>query len=260
MWGHKIRSGNEGDTSYIQLNPGFEPLTVVENGKTALNIWASGGGLVQWYDTVLNDMVGQILPTEAYYGSGGLKIHARNNTGNTKSVAIVGNTIYLDPDYEVNVQGNLFVSGRLDVIGLPKNAVEETSQGLVALAAVESPEVLYMDRAPKGVAELVNGECRVDLDPLFLECIIPNSEETPWNIICTPKGPFTLYEAEIGDTYFVIKSHEPEVNDKFSWVLFAVRKNMAGIRLQKRPELEAKIQEMKLRKEKAEPVNSAPAE
>ncbi|OPX91152.1 MAG: hypothetical protein A4E53_00744 [Pelotomaculum sp. PtaB.Bin104] len=249
IYASKIRSGEEGATTYTELGAGgSDPLTVVENGKTALNVWASGGGLVQWYDTVLNNMVGQILPTEAYFGSGGLKIHARNNTGTTKNIAIVGDTIYLDSDTEVNVQGNLFVSGRLDVIGRPKNAVEETSQGLVALAAVESPEVLYMDRAPKGVAELVNGECRVDLDPLFLECIIPNSEETPWNIICTPKGPFTLYETEIGDTYFIIKSHEPEINGKFSWVLLAVRKNMAGIRLQKRPELEAKIQEMKLRK------------
>lgn len=215
-----IRSGGPGDTSYIELGVGFEPLTVKENGKTALNIWASGGGLFQIYDTNLNNMVGQILPTESFYGTGGLKIHARNNAGNDKNVAIRGTYIDLHPTNLCSVMGNF------DVTGSYKNCVVNTSQGMVALSVRESLDIRFVD---EGRGALIDGQCRIDLEPLFVEVIEPNTDATPWHVQLTPFSPASLYVAEIGDTHFVVRD-QALGNGMFCWRLSGVRAGAAGIR------------------------------
>lgn len=239
IYSTSINSGMPGDVNRIELSAGFMPLTVYYNNKRALNMYAvEDGGYLRIFNPTRNTPVGWLfgfddirgcgIGLEGSSGTGGMPVHIGGS-----SITLEGEHIDItdNDDYAyVTIDGELMVHGPLYVTGQPKNAIEHTSQGYVALAAVEAPEVLYIDR---GIAELINGECRVDLDPLFLECIMPNSEETPWNIFLTPKGPFTLYEAEIRDTYFVVRSHDPNANGKFSWILVAVRKGMTGIRLQK---------------------------
>lgn len=236
LYSSYIRSGSETDTSYIQLLPGFEPLKVVENGKTALNIWASGGGMLQFYDTVLNDMVGQILPTESFYGSGGLKIQGRNSAGASKTIALAGSTIYLDPGSnpgdEVIVLGNLYVTGTMSAGGgKPARQLTENF-GYRNLYARESPDVRYI---VEGKAQFINGECRIELHPAFLECIEPNTEENPWipgNILPLFEPIGDVFISEIGDTYFVVKEPAGQSNAQFFWSFSAVRKGFAGIWLE----------------------------
>jgi len=239
IYSTKISSGMPGDINRIELSAGFFPLKVYYNDKEALDMYAvENGGYLRISNPTLNRPVGWLFGFDDLRGCG-IGLEGFSGTG-WRPVYIRGSSITLDggriditdkDNYAyVSIYGELMVHGPLYVTGQPKNAIEHTSQGYVALAAVESPEVRYRD---EGIAELVNGECRVDIDPLFLECIMPNTLETPWYTKLTPKGPFTLYEAEIGDTYFIVKSHDPTINGKFSWELSAVRKNMAGIRLQK---------------------------
>jgi len=228
LYSSYIRSGSKTDTSYIELGAGFEPLLVKENGKTALTIWAYDGGLMQWYDTVLNDMVGQILPTEAFFGSGGLKIHARNNTGTTKNVAIVGDTIYLDPVTEVNVLGDLHVGGDFSVSGSGKGCIVETiDYGKRWQYAVEGPEIRLED---KGCGVLVDGQCRIELKPKFLQTIEKDLPEAPWVIDATPYFKGSLGVTEIGENYFVVNDCDDiPSNGRFSWSLSGVKIGCIGI-------------------------------
>jgi hypothetical protein len=226
LYSSTIRSGGKTDTSYIELAAGgTEPLRVVQNGKTALNIWTSAGGMVQWYDTNLNDMVGQILPYDDSMGRG-LRIQGRSNSALDKSVHIAG--------YGVDIEaytGIVACHGNFDVFGGTKYCVEQTeSYGNRGLSARESPEIRYIDEEK---AMLINGECTITIDPIFMECIEPDSEDSPWLIHLTPYADVDLFVAEIGADYFVVRERNSGTsNSVFVWSLSAVRKGYANYRLQ----------------------------
>jgi len=152
----------------------------------------------------------------------------------TLPMSLKADFIYLEPknasDADVTVSGDLYVTGGLNVSGSPKNAIEETSYGKVALAARESPDVRYID---EGKAQLVNGECKIEVDPMLLECIVPNSDGTPWLVHLTPTTAEMLYVADIGTSYFVVKSSDATSNSTFYWYLSAIRKSFASARFQK---------------------------
>lgn len=242
IYSSKIRTGAETDTDYIELGSGFEPLRVVKGGNDALTIFSgTNGGYIQVFNPAIDDMCGQILPSEAFYGANGLKIYARNNAGTLKNIALVGDTIYLDPSTEVNVQGNLFIAGNLSNTGNAylnnlsttgsKQAVQSTKHyGLRGLDARESPDTRYID---EGIGELSNGECKIDIDPIFLECIEPNLSTTPWVIHLTPCADNGIFVKEIGDTYFIVKESAAGISsNKFFWSLSAIRRGWAGRRLE----------------------------
>ena len=63
------------------------------------------------------------------------------------------------------------------------------------LYAVEAPELKYYD---SGVTYLQNGEATVHLDPIFLECIEPDTELTPWQIWVECYGENDVYVSEVG--------------------------------------------------------------
>jgi len=223
LYSSRIRSGGKTSTSYIELAPGFEPLVVKENGKDALTIWAYGGGLVQFYDTNLDEMVGQILPMNDAQGKG-IRIHGRNNTGNRKNVSIMGYEIYLDGD-----TGTVNYNGFTNFGGSKSNMEVTENYGKRLLAARESPENRYID---EGMGTLVDGTCVIQIDPIFLECIEPNTDSTPWLIHVTPYADIDLYIAEIGPDYFMVKERNGGTsNSRFAWSLSAVRQLYANIRL-----------------------------
>jgi len=235
-----FKTGDESSTDYIKLAPGNEPLSVVKNNKSALEIWTfDNGGSIVFSDTSVNDIRGMITVYDDMLGDG-LRVIGRSGSGGyNKDVIVEGAFIRLyAPDVMIGdgstpgttVWGDLYVSGGLNVSGLPKNAIEETSQGKVALAARESPDVRYID---EGKAQLVNGECKIEIDPILLECIVPNSDKTPWLVHLTPTVAETLYVAEMSDTYFLVKSTDITSNAIFFWSLSAIRKGFTDARFQK---------------------------
>ena len=234
-----IQSGEEGATSYIRLGDIWEPLEVVENGKRALNIWSSGGGMLQFYDTNLNDMAGQITPINDAGGQG-LEIKARSTSGSiNKDLILRGRFIRIHgyPPYSdqwsIYLDGHTFVTGNLtatgDIKGASKQAIQPTDDyGIRIFTAIEAPEHLYSDR---GMCQLVNGVCTINLDPIFLECVEPDTEGTPWDISVNVRGKSNVFVTEVGTDYFKVEDDGGASNDKFTWRLEAVRKNYAGIRM-----------------------------
>ena len=215
--------------------------------SAALGLKISGGngqGMFQWFlsgieyarsyvdaGTYKDLVIKSVINGIRLQAVAGPEIHL--SKGGAHNTYLLSNSVAIDDESEssnasVVIWGDLLVTGTMDAGD--KQCVEDTSQGKVGLYTIESPEVRYID---EGIATLINGECRIDLDPIFLECVEPDSAETPWHTRLTPKGPFTVYEAEIVNSYFIVKSHSPEVNGKFTWEISAIRKNKAGIRFPK---------------------------
>ncbi len=49
----------------------------------------------------------------------------------------------------------------------------------------------------------------------------------------TPYGDASLYVAEVGRDYFVVKARDGDPNVAFAWRLSAIRKGYAGVRLER---------------------------
>ncbi|MCK9326739.1 MAG: phage tail protein [Bacteroidales bacterium] len=226
-----IRTGTEGAADYIALDAGYQPLRVVKGGKDALTIFSQDdGGYIQILNPSIDDLCGQILPTEAYYEANGLKIQARSWAGGNKVLALVGSEVIIDPDSSCEVYGNLSVNGNLSCTGSkPAQQVTENF-GLRYMYATESPEVIYYDR---GRSQLKNGECTVYFDSIYLECLEPDTDATPWLIRTEVYGQGEdVRVIEWGDNYFKVKEENNGTsNRKFGWWHDAVRKGYAGIRL-----------------------------
>ena len=215
-----FQTGEEGASDYIKLSSGSEPLLVVNNNKEALSIWASNrGGFIQFFDPYVDDMRGQILPHNDADGVG-LRVQARSQSSLNYALSLYGMA-------GIEMHGNVWVNDDFRVFG-GKNAVVLTENyGLRDLSVLEMPEIKFMD---EGVGELAGGACRIDIDPIFLETIEPNTPETPFIVHLTPYDWLNLRVKEIGDTYFIVEEKEG-LSGKFSWQLTATRKGYAGRRL-----------------------------
>ncbi len=120
--------------------------------------------------------------------------------------------------FRVDVHGNMQATGS-------KSAVVETEHyGQRKLYAFEQATNRLGD---EGKAALVGGVARVDLDPVFLETI-----EGEFLIHVTPYGPASLYVAEIGEDYFIVRAQEGNPDVSFAWQLTAFRKGYADVRLE----------------------------
>ncbi len=115
-------------------------------------------------------------------------------------------------------------NGNFSVTGSKAAVVETTDYGVRKLYAIEAPEVRFID---EGMAQLKNAQARITLEPIFLETIEGN-----YLIQLTPYGDASLYVAETGADYFVVKAREGDPNVTFSWHLSATRKGYAGVRLE----------------------------
>jgi hypothetical protein len=124
--------------------------------------------------------------------------------------------------YDAEVSRNLWVGGSF--AANIKNAIVKTQNyGTRLTYCMEAATVRFYD---EGKDTLVNGEKRIDLDPIFLETI-----EGELYIHVTPYGPASLYISEKGTNYFVVKSMQG--NDvEFNWIVSAIRKGYTGIRLE----------------------------
>jgi hypothetical protein len=127
-------------------------------------------------------------------------------------------------------QGNVYIGGPngekedLIVTGSKSAVVTTADHGQRKLYAAESPEVRFFD---EDLARLQGGVARVELDPIFLETI-----EGEYLVHVTPYGAASLYVAEIGHDYFVVKSLDGQSDVAFAWRLSATRKGYAGVRLE----------------------------
>jgi hypothetical protein len=160
-------------------------------------------------------------PTGNYTSNTGVRI-----SGGSGSVSVASaGTILLRNTTQV--QGDLQVTGAIEAID--KSNIEYTEYGAVKLTVRESPEHKYID---ENIGLLINGECRVDVKPVFLKVIEPNAPISRWHIHLTPYADIDIYVAEIGDSYFVVKEREngTTTGAEFSWSLSATRKNYAMIR------------------------------
>lgn len=131
---------------------------------------------------------------------------------------------------DVMMYGDIRVYDSFRVYSTNKDAVIITDNyGERALHCYEMPDAKFMD---EGVAELENGLCRIDIDPIFLETIEPNTPETPFIVHLTAYDWPNLRVKEVGDSYFIIEEKEG-LNGIFSWQLSAIRKGGKDLRLER---------------------------
>jgi hypothetical protein len=157
-----------------------------------------------------------------------LQIHARNDAGTDKPMVVIGNPIRLNADI-VETSNHLYVAGDMIAEGA-KPAIQQTENyGKRALYARESPNLKFIEET---VSRLTGGECKIVLDPVFIETIEPHTEQTPWSVFCTPYADIGLYVAEIGVNYIVVRERGGGTSDSyFSWSMSAFRKGYAHLRL-----------------------------
>jgi hypothetical protein len=202
-------------------NASTKELTLESKNSRGLSLVAASGEYIRLGPHQGVTAAGTIIDA----GTGALSIDAGGDV-----TIVSGDEIYLTPgttsDYVV-IAGNLDVSGT--ITATTKDNIEYTeSYGNVLLTVRESPEQKYID---EDIGILTDGVCRIDVDPIFLECIEPNTLQTRWNIKLTPYGKVNVYVDEIGDDYFVVKDFNGITTGiEFSWELSATRKNYAMIR------------------------------
>lgn len=227
IYSTEYRTGAEGAKTYIALKP---PPT------NALEMWTEIGG-VSKKQFALESVAGQsgafmkFYFDDTYAGYIGLDGNKRMSMFPflvNPSTGLKEN--YLSGD-KTAVSGDLYASGNI-ACGGRKDAIELTNNyGMRYTYAVESTEVLYYDR---GRVQLINGEATIYLDPIYLECIEPDTELTPWLFKTEVYGlGENIRVIEWGENYFKVKEENGGIsNRKFGWWHEATRKNYAGIRLQ----------------------------
>jgi hypothetical protein len=114
--------------------------------------------------------------------------------------------------------------GNFSTAGTKSAVVTAGEYGQRKLFAIKAPDVRFSD---EGLAYLQEGTARIALDPIFLETI-----EVDFLVQVTPYGDASLYVAELGKDYFVVKTREGDPNVAFAWRLSATRKGYAGVRLE----------------------------
>lgn len=220
IYGGLVTTGLEGDTTYIKLE-NHELLAYVE-GYISAKISASTAG------------AGQIF----LYNSSGvqqLRVSGNTNPGlaayNNEDLFLngVNGSIRLRPDGSVDINpeptdNTCTIMGNFAVTGSGKSCIVETKDyGRRSLYAVEGPDIRLEQ---KGAAQMVDGVCRVDLNPIFLQTIEPDFFSAPWVIDITPHFDTRLYVAEINSAegWFIVKECGSGTGaGRFSWSLSAVK-------------------------------------
>lgn len=219
-----IRTGAEGATRYIALEP-----------PNQLAVYAQKSAS----EAVPYEVMRFLTPLYANAGASGFEWSYEDATFGKELYAWINAapdskemTIYSKYGQLLLAAGDgVYCAGDFRVVGGTKYNIEHTENyGARGLVARESPEQRYID---EGFGVLKNGICRIDIDPIFLECIEPHKENSKWHIHLTPYTDVDIYVAEIGDDYFIVKEKKNGTNTgaEFTWSLSATRKNYAGIRL-----------------------------
>lgn len=226
--------------AYTEISP-TGTITIYDIlGKIGLMLSGlSGQGAVDWYfggtkyaGAFINAGTDRDLIIWTLQSNSGISLSTYNGAaveigrGGGNSINLDASVVHVSDD--LNVWQELF-AGSLLVFD-SKNCAEPTENyGIRLLNAVEAPELKYYD---SGVIYLQNGEATVHLDPIFLECIEPDTELTPWQIWVECYGENGVYVSEVGADYFKVKERNGGTsNNKVIWRFEAIRKNYAGIRL-----------------------------
>lgn len=221
-----IRSGEEGATTYVELNPTGN-FRIVRNGVTILETMTDvtqGGSM--YFSRNNGDAFGLL----SYYADLYPGFAFEGKTGASAGpISMRGTIIRLVSTSGVDCYGNLFVNGNMSCTGSKPATQVTENYGLRYMYATESPELVYYDR---GRAQLKNGEAIVYLDPIFLETIEPDTELTPWTFQVESYGENDAYAYEWGENYFKVRERNNGTsNSKFGWWIHAIRNGYAGIRL-----------------------------
>ena len=180
-------------------------------------------GIINVYNKTVGGVEFETIRITNLASTGAIRFFWYDNGATVQSARISGIPTGLFILGDIEVADNFKVNG-------VKNCIEHTDNyGAVALSARESPEIRYID---EGIGTLVSGECRIDVDPIFLECIEPDTEDSKWYVDLTPYGKAHIYLDEIGNSFFVVKDWDGTANIRFKWTLSAVRKNYGHIRFQ----------------------------
>jgi hypothetical protein len=230
IYASTIRTGAEGATTYIGLENNNQ-LVLMRNGALALMMQSTGAdGRIYFYDA--GTLYGEIYAT---YNSNTTNYFAVVPSATSGRALLLGNAAGTVVDGglyakgNISVQGNIDATGYIHAAGIKPAAQITENYGIRYLYAVESSEVLYCDR---GVINLQNGECIIKFDPIFLECIEPDTPDTPWLIWCECYGENDVYVSEIGSNYFKIKERNSGQSDnKVVWKFEGNRAGYAGFRL-----------------------------
>lgn len=208
----------------------------IQRKNYSLATGGNGGTLTLYqHGRPIGDIIGYLYNSDPFLTVRANDLDDNFNRDNyCKGVALEGgidgaNLKVLSYSKFVSVSGDFDVIGNMSCTGIkPAQQVTE-NYGVRYLYAAEAPEVIYYDR---GVVHLTNGEATVLLDPIYLECIEPDTELTPWQIWVQAYGENDVYVSEIGTDYFKVKERNGGIsNNKVVWKHEAIRKGYAGIRL-----------------------------
>jgi len=227
-----FQTGAPTDTAYVAMIPP-NMFKAVFNGLPCVEITAGGAvGNISVFDAGTE----YARVTGAYQI--GSVLHGGFFSVNGRPIALIGpngNNITLNADGSISLNsiGNVVVtlpSGKNFYCtgGGVKNVLQDTKDyGSRFLCTREGPDVRFVI---EGVASLVDGEAKIALDPVFLECIEPNTPATSWLVQLTPyAASMGLFVAEIGDSFIAVKSDSGTGSGDFAWSLSAIRNGCAGI-------------------------------
>lgn len=234
IYGSLFKTGDpDATTRYVEISnsSGNGYIKVVgSSGTQVIRLDAANDtGRLSFYDTSGNERAYMFVNSSTQkelliygYNGGGVYLYG---TGNSVSIGPTNS----NPSGGIYINGTTIVNGNLSCTGSkPAQQVTE-NYGLRYLYATESPELVYYDR---GTVNLTNGEAIICLDPIYLECIEPDTKLTPWQIWVQAYGENDVYVSEVGTDYFKVKERNGGTsNNKVVWKHEAIRAGYAGIRL-----------------------------
>ena len=173
----------------------------------------SGYGVYGWSNQTTGISVGVYGESESSLGDG--------VTGYSPNVGVKGVTSVPTSGLGVYYSGGLGGSGS-------KSCIVKTSQGPTYMYCQESPECWFEDF---GGGQLINGRCRIELDPLFLETVTIDGMN-PLRVFIQLRGQCNGVFVEEDFTGFdVIELHDGTSSASFHYRVVAKRKGFEEKRL-----------------------------
>lgn len=116
--------------------------------------------------------------------------------------------------------------GNFTAHGSKNRAVDTENYGTRLMNAFETPECLFADR---GRGKIVNGQCIINVDPIFLETV--NTKDFSYDVITFPYGPGKVWAltSEMYSDKFIVRG---DTDIEFGYMIIAKQKDYENIRLE----------------------------
>lgn len=144
---------------------------------------------------------------------------------------VAGGNGKFEIDSEVVITGSLSINGN-------KSNIVNTSQGILALNAYETPETYYGDIGSSTTDG--SGEVVVSIDRIFNETV--NTTQREYQVFITPYSDAKFWVEKREPHFFVVKSDKP--NASFGWEIKALRLGYENQRLENKSYLVNNVTEM----------------